>query len=112
MNQTRQFAEYGFPALSSSDQVPDKDDALVAVWMGINDINDSADGELIPAGMSFPEFYKNLQESLFEALEKNVYAKGYRKFLFVTLPPLGSHAGECGAGGRRKASECDDGWVV
>ncbi|KAI6894244.1 hypothetical protein D0869_03717 [Hortaea werneckii] len=88
VNQTRQFAEYGDPALSSSDQVPDKDDALVAVWMGINDINDSADRELIPAGMSFPDFYENLQVTLFEALERNVFAKGYRKFLFVTLPPL------------------------
>ncbi|KAI7650986.1 Homoserine [Hortaea werneckii] len=88
VNQTRQFAEYGDPALSSSDLVPDKEGALVAVWMGINDINDSADGELIPAGMSYREFYQKLQESLFEALESNVLAKGYRKFLFVTLPPL------------------------
>ncbi|KAI7187878.1 carbohydrate esterase family 16 protein [Hortaea werneckii] len=88
VNQTRQFAEYGAPALSSSNLVPDNDDALVAVWMGINDINDSADGELVPAGMSYRDFYMHLQESLFDALERNVYAKGYRKFLFVTLPPL------------------------
>ncbi|KAI7084489.1 carbohydrate esterase family 16 protein [Hortaea werneckii] len=88
VNQTRQFAEYGAPALTASDLVPDVEDALVAVWMGINDINDSADGKLIPAGMSYREFYMHLQESLFDALERNVYAKGYRKFLFVTLPPL------------------------
>ena len=60
----------------------DKSKTSVAVWIGINDINDSAELEL-----DFPSFYDALIARMAEAVEK-VYELGYGNFLFVNLPPL------------------------
>lgn len=80
VNQTRQFAEYADPVLST---FIDKDNTLVDVWIGINDIGDSA-----KYNVSFPAFYEDLVSTLFDAIEENVYSKGYRAYLFLLLPPL------------------------
>lgn len=76
--------------LSSSDytvalcwgDIVEKEGTLVVVWIGINDINDSANLDL-----DFPAFYDILIGRMLEAVEE-VYELGYENFLFVNLPPL------------------------
>ncbi|OJD34287.1 lysophospholipase a [Diplodia corticola] len=58
-------------------------DTLVAFWIGINDINDSAKF----TNVSFPAWYETLVEKWFDSVEL-VYGRGYRKFLFMLPPPL------------------------
>lgn len=62
--------------------------ALVAVWIGINDINDS-DKYTYPRGnvSSYKELYDQIISIEFAALE-TVWRAGYRNFLFINLPPL------------------------
>lgn len=62
--------------------------ALVAVYIGINDINDLTKVQF-PLGniTDFPALYKTIIASEFQALE-TVYEKGFRNFLFMNLPPL------------------------
>ncbi|KAL3422616.1 lysophospholipase a [Phlyctema vagabunda] len=62
--------------------------ALVAVWIGINDINDT-DKTKFPAfnATDFPSFYDKIIGAEFQALQ-TVYDAGYRNFLFMNLPPL------------------------
>lgn len=79
VNQTVQFEAYGEPVLS---QFIDKSKTLVAVWIGINDINDSAEYDV-----DFPTFYDKLVAKVFERLCR-IYALSYRNFLIVNLPPL------------------------
>ncbi|KAJ9618252.1 hypothetical protein H2203_009168 [Taxawa tesnikishii (nom. ined.)] len=62
VNQTAQFAQYGYPVLSKFVQPAQ---TLVAFWIGIND----------------------LITTLFGAVQ-SVYDLGYRNFLFMNLPPL------------------------
>ncbi|KAF9637614.1 hypothetical protein BFW01_g8510 [Lasiodiplodia theobromae] len=58
-------------------------DTLVAFWIGINDINDSAKF----TNVSFPVWYDTLVRKWFDSVEL-VYSRGYRKFLFMLPPPL------------------------
>ncbi|TKA29779.1 hypothetical protein B0A50_03143 [Salinomyces thailandicus] len=80
VNQTEQFATYADPVLS---RFIDKSRSLVAVWIGINDIGDSDD-----YSVDFPNFYNELQNTQFQAIEENIYRKGYKQYLFMNLPPL------------------------
>ncbi|KAJ6030531.1 hypothetical protein N7499_012948, partial [Penicillium canescens] len=82
-NQITQFKQYGHTALSKNKQTANPKHILVAIWIGINDINDSAKYE-VP---SFRNFYKTLTETLFASVE-TLYDLGYRKYLFLNLPPL------------------------
>lgn len=94
VNQTRQFATYADPVLS---RFVDKSKSLVAVWMGINDINDSDTMDV-----DFPSFYDRLHAALFDALAANVYSKGYKNYLFLKLPPINrSPANQLDDGGQR-----------
>ncbi|KAF2125337.1 carbohydrate esterase family 16 protein [Dothidotthia symphoricarpi CBS 119687] len=80
--QIEQFVAYGDPALQS---VVRKKDALVAVWIGINDINDLI--KLRGKNTSFTPLYEQIQRQQFGLMEK-VYGLGYKNFLFMNLPPL------------------------
>ncbi|KAJ5320083.1 hypothetical protein N7508_000366 [Penicillium antarcticum] len=82
-NQITQFTQYGHPALQKNKQTTNPKETLVAIWIGINDISDSAKYP-VP---SFQEFYKTLTKSLFASVE-SLYDLGYRKYLFMNLPPL------------------------
>lgn len=77
--QVQQFLTYAQPALS---RFVDPSKTLVAFWIGINDINDSA-----KYAVDFPVFYDKLITTLFESVQ-SVYNAGYRNFLFMNLPPL------------------------
>lgn len=81
--QVEQFVSYGNPALQSIDL--NKKKALVAIWIGINDINDlvSTQGK----NATFAPSYEKVQDRLFKSVEK-IYSLGYKNFLFMNLPPL------------------------
>ncbi|KAH8687445.1 hypothetical protein BGZ60DRAFT_393605 [Tricladium varicosporioides] len=66
----------------------DTSKALVAVFIGINDINDS-DKYTFPRNNAtdFASFYKLIIDAEFKALE-TVWDAGYRNYLFMNLPPL------------------------
>jgi phospholipase/lecithinase/hemolysin len=81
--QIEQFSKYGNPALESIHLK--KKHALVAVWIGINDINDLA--KLRGKNATFAPLYEKAQSLVFTNVEK-IYALGYKNFLFMNLPPL------------------------
>ncbi|KAH9218365.1 hypothetical protein DL95DRAFT_489408 [Leptodontidium sp. 2 PMI_412] len=62
--------------------------ALVAIFIGINDINDSAKYTFPRNNATdFPSFYGKIMEAEFKSME-TIYEAGYRNFLFMNLPPL------------------------
>lgn len=80
--QIEQFEKYGDPTLQ---RVLKRKDALVAVWIGINDINDLV--KLRGRNATFAPLY----ETVISAQEKvwtRIYNLGYRNMLFLNLPPL------------------------
>lgn len=83
-NQTQQFVTYGAPALANI-IVPEE--TLVAIWIGINDIGDSA-----KYNVSFPVFYNELMVSLFNSVEP-IYDLGFKNFLFMNLNPADRYPG-------------------
>jgi lysophospholipase L1-like esterase len=83
VNQILQWFSYARPILK-----PSLSKALVAVWIGINDISDSAK-YTFPRNnaTNFKEFYTEIIATEFEALE-TVWRAGYRNYLVMNLPPL------------------------
>ena len=80
--QIEQFEKYGDPALQ---KVLKRKDALVAIWIGINDINDLA--KLRGKNATFAPLYEQIvaaQSKLWERVVK----LGYRNLLLLNLPPL------------------------
>lgn len=73
---------------------------LVAIWIGINDVNDSAalGGE--------EEWYGKLIKALFESVQR-LYALGYPKVLFLNLPPLDRTSANLGREGGPSPSRED-----
>jgi phospholipase/lecithinase/hemolysin len=83
VNQTQQFLTYGDAVLKKKVCLnPSK--ALVAIWIGINDINDSAK-YAVP---SFRAFYASILDRVFSSSVAPLVEAGYSNFLFVNLPPL------------------------
>ncbi|KAI0470660.1 hypothetical protein GGR56DRAFT_139365 [Xylariaceae sp. FL0804] len=86
VNQTRQYLTWAEPALVGRLRM-DKSRALVAVWIGINDINDSAD--MASGGAAaLRGFYDEEIAAVFEQAVRPLFGAGYANFLFVNLPPL------------------------
>ncbi|ORY56356.1 uncharacterized protein BCR38DRAFT_356006 [Pseudomassariella vexata] len=83
VNQTQQYLSWAEPVIGGRNM--DKSSALVAVWIGINDINDSVN-QL--TGIAFREFWDRIVSAVFEQSVKPMYEAGYNNFLFVNLPPL------------------------
>jgi phospholipase/lecithinase/hemolysin len=81
--QIEQFVSCGNPALESI--YLKKKDTLVAVWIGINDINDLS--SIRGRNATFAPLYEQDQDYVFESVEK-VHELGYKNFLFMNLPPL------------------------
>ncbi|KAI3322363.1 carbohydrate esterase family 16 protein [Xylariaceae sp. AK1471] len=80
VNQTQQYLTWAEPVIGKRKE---KSKALVAVWIGINDINDSS-----KFNVSFPIFYDELIGAVFAESVRPMYDAGYKNFLFVNLPPL------------------------
>lgn len=81
--QIAQFEKYGYPALKSIGL--EEKNALVAIWIGINDINDLA--RLRGKNESFDPLYEKVQHHVWQNVEK-IYELGFRKYLVMNLPPL------------------------
>ncbi|KAB5571848.1 lysophospholipase A [Coniochaeta sp. 2T2.1] len=84
VNQTQQYLAYGDAVLKRRACLnPAR--TLVAIWIGINDINDSAKSTTTP---SFAAFYASILDRVFSTSVSSLLSAGYRNFLFVNLPPL------------------------
>ena len=83
MDQIAQWNTFARPVIPV-----DLSKALVAVWIGINDMDDS-DRLVFPTenATSFQTFYEEIIATEFQALD-TIYNAGYRSFLFMNLPPL------------------------
>ncbi|KAJ5915918.1 hypothetical protein N7454_010825 [Penicillium verhagenii] len=79
VDQIKQYATYGHSTLS---KFLTTSETLVAVWIGINDVGDSA-----KYAVDFPTFYANLTNTLFNSVD-TLYDLGYRSYLIMNLPPL------------------------
>ncbi|KAF3000062.1 hypothetical protein E8E13_000952 [Curvularia kusanoi] len=80
--QVKQFEDYGDAALQ---RMLNRREALVAVWIGINDINDLA--KLRGKNATFTPLYEQLVTAQ-EKLWSRIYDLGYKNFLLLNLPPL------------------------
>lgn len=80
--QVEQFEDYGDAALQ---RVLNRREALVAVWIGINDVNDLA--KLQGKNATFTPFYEQVVSAQ-RKLWSRIYDLGYRSFLLLNLPPL------------------------
>ncbi|KAL5339566.1 hypothetical protein BJX70DRAFT_148420 [Aspergillus crustosus] len=86
VNQITQYKTYAHPVLTSTSSsghkspILDTQKTLVALWIGINDINDSAD-------YASPAFYNTLLTTLFTSLEA-LHDLGFRNYLLLNLTPL------------------------
>ncbi|KAI5776943.1 lysophospholipase A [Geopyxis carbonaria] len=84
VDQLDQYEKYAHRALS----LPPSS-TLVTVFIGINDINDSARWTNLTASGGFPAFYAQLAAELFgPAGLGRLHALGFRHFLLLGLPPL------------------------
>ncbi|CAJ2503174.1 Uu.00g105680.m01.CDS01 [Anthostomella pinea] len=81
VNQTQQYLTWAEPVIGKK---MDKSKALVAIWIGINDISDSAKF----TNVTFAEFYDQLISTVFMQSVQPLHDAGYSSFLFVNLPPL------------------------
>ncbi|KAF4213681.1 hypothetical protein CNMCM8980_009272 [Aspergillus fumigatiaffinis] len=79
VNQVTQYEQYGHPVLKN---IMHPSRTLVAIWIGINDMNDSA-----KYAVHFPTFYNRMMTTLFASVQ-TLYNLGYRSYLFMNLPPL------------------------
>lgn len=77
VNQTQQYLTWAEPVIGEK---MDKSKALVAFWIGINDINDSSDFN----NVSFPTFYDTLIDTVFKQSVRSMYMAGYKNFLFIS----------------------------
>ena len=81
VNQTQRYLKWAEPVIGRD---MDKSKALVAVWIGINDVIDSAGF----TNVSLPEFYDELISAVVEESVQPLYDAGYKNFLFMNMPPL------------------------
>lgn len=90
VNQTQQYLTWADPVLvgegPGSGEELDRSRALVAVWIGINDINDSLSYK--PTNVTFAEFWSEIIGTLFAESVRPLADAGYQNFLFLNLPPL------------------------
>jgi hypothetical protein len=83
VNQIAQWAAYAKPVIPV-----DVSRALAAIFIGINDISDSAKYAFPRNNVTnFPSFYAEIVGTEFKAIE-TIYEAGYRNYLFLNLPPL------------------------
>lgn len=95
VNQTRQYLTYAHPVLSPRFH-PNNKDVLVAIWIGINDINDIKLPPDTPTPMTdeveqlayLSPKYDAINAALFEQSVLPLYQEaGFTQFLFINIPP-------------------------
>ncbi|KAH7013365.1 hypothetical protein EDB80DRAFT_774656 [Ilyonectria destructans] len=82
VNQTQQFLEYGDSVLREHAGL-DPSNAVVAIWIGINDI---IDAQLL--NKASPEFYAESIKTMLAQSVLPLVKAGYQNFLILNLPPL------------------------
>lgn len=82
VNQTQQFLTYAYSVLAKQPSLK-QNHALVAMWIGINDISDSSRYKV-----SLPDLYDSLWDAVFTQSVQPLFDAGYHNSLFVNLPPL------------------------
>lgn len=82
VNQTQEFLTYGQPVFKDTLHVK-ACETLVAIWIGINDINDTADQD-----DDFAVLYDAIISAIFNESLTPLHGAGYHNFLLVNLPPL------------------------
>ncbi|KAJ1333189.1 outer membrane lipase/esterase [Microdochium nivale] len=103
VNQTQQYLSYAHPFLAPRFHRNDRRDVLVAVWIGINDINDitlpppAADDEQTSTQQTPREDEQlALYEAKYDAINAALFEQsiiplhqeaGFRNFLFLNIPP-------------------------
>ncbi|KAJ2982019.1 hypothetical protein NUW58_g6538 [Xylaria curta] len=103
VNQTQQYLTWAEPVIGKK---MDKSKALVAFWIGVNDINDSSKF----TNVSFPAFYNDIINTIFTQSVRPMYEIGYKNFLFVNLPPLDRTAANVVSESPRPNSTMIDWW--
>ncbi|KAH7354026.1 hypothetical protein B0T11DRAFT_287843 [Plectosphaerella cucumerina] len=86
VNQTQQYLTWADPVLRRKTCL-DPSKALVAVWIGINDINDAYKLNLTSRQL----YAENIAATL--TASADLYNAGYHNFLFLNLPPLDRNPG-------------------
>lgn len=82
-NQIIQWDTYAKPIIPV-----DLSRALVAIFIGINDISDSSKYTFPRSNATdFPSFYTEIVDTEFKSIE-TIYQAGYQNYLFMNLPPL------------------------
>jgi phospholipase/lecithinase/hemolysin len=84
VNQTQQFLTWIEPEFRKDPSLQQQENALVAIWIGINDIGDTS----VWTNVSFPVLYDEIISTVFTESAEPIYEAGYRNFLFINLPPL------------------------
>ncbi|KAM0327995.1 hypothetical protein ACHAQA_005394 [Verticillium albo-atrum] len=98
VNQTQQFLTWADPVLRSKTCL-DRSRSLVAIWIGINDIND-----LYQLNLTSRKMYADHIQTMLDESVEPLYGRGYRSFLFVGLPPLDRNPGN-----QKKQADLDAG---
>ncbi|ESZ89558.1 carbohydrate esterase family 16 protein [Sclerotinia borealis F-4128] len=82
-SQILEWSTYALPVIPM-----DPSKTLVTIWIGINDIGDTA-SYIFPShnSTSLHSLYTNIITAEFAAIE-TIYKSGFRNFLFMNLPPL------------------------
>lgn len=78
-SQVRQYDTYARPYLSL-----DPDRTLVTIFIGINDVSDSAKW----TNASFPDLYSSIVETMLDSVSALAARSRLQDFLFMSLPPL------------------------
>ncbi|CAJ2513054.1 Uu.00g011730.m01.CDS01 [Anthostomella pinea] len=80
VNQTQQYLTWAEPVIGGHMK---KERALVAIWIGINDISDTS-----KYNASLLHLYSDIMDSMFRNSIEPLYRSGYHNFLFLNLPPV------------------------
>lgn len=102
VNQTQQYLTWAEPVIGRR---IDKERALVAIWIGINDMNDLADYE-----GDFQALYDQILDAVFRQTVQPLYKAGYHDFLLVNLPPLDRTPGNVGVEEPSPSKQMLDWW--
>lgn len=79
VNQTQQYLTWADPVIGPN---MDKSKALIAVWIGINDLVDVA-----KEGVDTDQVYEDIIAAMFAQSAQWLYDAGYRHFVFLNQPP-------------------------
>ncbi|KAI1867891.1 uncharacterized protein JN550_006698 [Neoarthrinium moseri] len=83
VNQTQQYLTYAEPVIGVD---MDKSKALVAIWIGINDVVDTVNS--LSDSIGYKDFWSEIISAIFSQSVQPMYDAGYRDFLLLNLPPL------------------------